>query len=153
MSGVENIKETKDSSTEVKEFFNRYFTKTVSFDSNSVDAVIGFFKKRGFETQAAISTASVILNQAKKDNVNVLEVTDTLETLQDVEINRLVATILNTNRSKISSIGYKGQVTLENAEQRNIINLPTAETFAITDFKFDTTDVTIDNLLATFDKV
>ena len=37
-----------DSGEEVKEFYNKYFTEKISVSSNKIDAVVGFFEKRGF---------------------------------------------------------------------------------------------------------
>ena len=39
-----------DSGEEVKEFYNKYFTEKISVSSNKIDAVVGFFEKRGFLT-------------------------------------------------------------------------------------------------------
>ena len=61
-----------NSETQVKEFFNQFFTETITFPTNQVDAVVGFFEKRGFDKVASISTATILLQQAKIDNVNVL---------------------------------------------------------------------------------
>lgn len=115
------ISTTTDSATEVKEFFNTYYTKKISFTSNQVDSVVGFFKKRGFETSSATATATVLLQQAKVDNVNIFKLLDTLEGLNDVALSQLVATILNNNRSKVSSLGSKAANTNITSEQRNIV--------------------------------
>ena len=116
-----SINTITDSSTEVKEFFNSYYSKKISFTSNQVDSVVGFFKKRGFETSSSTATATVLLEQSKIDNVNIFKLLDTLDGLSDVAISQLVATILNNNRSKISSIGYKVENTGLTTEYRNII--------------------------------
>jgi hypothetical protein len=123
MSSVtdKSINKTTDSSTEVKEFFNSYYSKKISFTSNQVDSVVGFFKKRGFETSSATATATILLEQSKIDNVNIFKLLDTLEGLSDIAISQLVATILNNNRSKVSSIGYKVENTGLTTEYRNII--------------------------------
>jgi|TARA_B110000503_G_scaffold7271_1_gene9883 hypothetical protein len=116
-----SISKTADSATEVKEFFNSYYSKKISFTSNQVDSVVGFFKKRGFEISSATATATVLLEQSKIDNVNVFKLLDTLEGLSDVAISQLVATILNNNRSRVSSIGYKAENTGLTTENRNIV--------------------------------
>jgi hypothetical protein len=38
-----------DSGTEVKQFFDKFFLHQVSFPSNQIDAVVGFFLKRNFK--------------------------------------------------------------------------------------------------------
>lgn len=116
-----SINKLPDSAAEVKEFFDKYFSKKISLTSNQVDSVVGFFKKRGFDTNSAIAVATVLLQQAKIDNVNVFQVVDTLQGLNEVQLSALVATILNTNRSRASSIGYKIQNNVATSERRNIV--------------------------------
>jgi len=116
-----SINKLPDSATEVKEFFDKYFAKKISVTSNQVDSVVGFFSKRGFDSNSAVAVATVLLQQAKIDNVNIFKVLDTLQGLNEVQLSALVATILNTNRSKTSSIGYKIQNTAVTSEKRNIV--------------------------------
>ena len=104
----------------VKAFFAKYFVKTISMNANEVDSVVGFFEKRGFDKQSAIATASVLLQQAKIDNVKVFSLLDTLRGLDDVQISQLVATVLNSNRSAVSGLGYKLNADFITKEQRNI---------------------------------
>lgn len=122
MSSTTNIESNNDSASKTKRLFDRYFTKEISYPSNQVDAVVGFFRKRGFEELASISVATVLLQQAKIDNVNVFTLLETLEGLEKIKLSNLVAAILNSNRSKISKLGYKTQTDTENnLEYRNII--------------------------------
>lgn len=116
-----SINNPADSAEEVKEFFNKYFSKKISVTSNQVDSVVGFFQKRGFDTTSAIAVSTVLLQQAKLDNVNIFKLLDTLEGLNEVSISQLVATILNNNRSNISNIGYKLANTVVTSEKRNIV--------------------------------
>lgn len=104
----------------VKAFYDKYFVKKISMNANEVDSVIGFFEKRGFDKQSAIATGSVLLQQAKIDNVKVFSLLDTLRGLTEVQISQLVATVLNANRSAASGLGYKIQSDFITKEQRNI---------------------------------
>ena len=113
--------ETTDSADSVKTFFNSYFTEPITLSSNDVDSVIGFFQKRGFEDAAAISTAIVLLQQAKLDNVKIFELLDTLKGLSDLQISSVIAEILNYNRQKTSSLGYKQTSQVNLTEKRNVI--------------------------------
>jgi len=115
-----SIKKSNDSAKEVKEFFNKYYTKKISVTSNEVDSVIGFFKKRGFDDNAAISVSTVILQQAKIDNTEVFKIVDTLEGLTSVQLSKLVSTILNTKRSNVSKLGNIKDPSNRTIEQRNI---------------------------------
>ena len=109
-----------DSSDEVRSFFDKYFTHQITFPSNQIDAVLGFFLKRGFDEEAAKSTAIDLLNQARIDSVNPLQLIDTLEGISDAELSRVVAEILNLYREKSSSLGFRLNVTEETFESRNI---------------------------------
>ena len=116
-----SINKPVDSAKEVKEFFNKYYTEKISVSSNQVDSVVGFFKKRGFDQNAAVSVATVILQQAKTDKVNVFTLLDTLKGLNEVQLSKLVSAILNNNRSKVSSLSFTEYTNAVTAEQRNII--------------------------------
>lgn len=110
----------QDSATETKQFFDRYFVDSVSYPSNQVDAVVGFFKKRGFDDVAANSVAGVLLQQAKVDNVNVFKLLDTLKGLESRQLSSVIAQVLNANRSKVSTIGYRNTEKQTPLETRNI---------------------------------
>lgn len=102
------------------EFFDQYFVKKISFPADEVDAVVGFFVKRGFEKISATSIATVLLTQAKLDNIKVFKLLDTLQGTNTLQLNAVVSEILNYNRQKISSLGYKTPSETTN-EERNII--------------------------------
>ena len=110
----------QDSGKEVRQLFDRYFTKQISLTSNEVDTVVGFFTKRKFTKDAAISVATVILQQAKAENKKVFDLIDTLEGLDEVQLSRLVSAILNNNRSRISALGYKNNYNTETTENRHV---------------------------------
>ena len=73
-----NIPQENTTQRNVKEFFDVYYSAPLEFPSNEVDAVIGFFEKRGFEKLSADTMASTLLRQAKIDNVKVFELLDTV---------------------------------------------------------------------------
>ena len=110
-----------DSTTTVKQFFDKYFVHEVSFPSNQIDAVLGFFQKRGFDTDSARSTGIVLLNQARIDNVNVFTLLDTLKALTDVQLSQVVAEVLNAYREKVSVLGYRIATVADTFESRNIL--------------------------------
>jgi hypothetical protein len=110
--------QTKD--TRVTEFFDKYFTEKLSFASNEVDAVVGFFEKRGFEKSAAISTGAILLQQAKLDNIKVFVLLDTLKGLDEAKLSAVVAEVLNYNRLSTSVLGFKNTTSTSTLEKRNI---------------------------------
>lgn len=105
----------------VKQILDNSFVTQVSFPSNQIDAVIGYFENRGFGIESARSTAIVLLNQARIDNVNVFELVDTMKTLSDSQLYQLVAQLLNASREKTSLLGYRIAPIIDLYESRNIL--------------------------------
>jgi hypothetical protein len=101
--------------------FNRQFENVVNYNASEVDAVIGYFLKRGFERVSAVNVALVILEQSSKDDISVTELIDTLKGLTDVQLSNVVAQVLNINRPKTSRVGYRISPTTELFDQRNIL--------------------------------
>lgn len=99
--------EVQDSAEATKLFFDQYGIEPAVYSSNDVAAAIGFFESRGFGKEAAISTSSAILKQAKYDNVPVFKLIDTLNGLEDVQLSALIGEVLNNNRKVTSTLGYR----------------------------------------------
>lgn len=110
-----------DSAEPVKTFFDKYFVEPISLPAGEIDAVIGFFDKRGFENIAAINISTILLTQARLDSVPVFQLLDTLKGLTDAQLSNIVTEILNVNRSKISTLGFKVENTQNQFEKRNIV--------------------------------
>lgn len=110
-----------DSAAGVRSFFDKYFTNQITFPSNQIDAVLGYFLKRGFQEQAARSTAIVLLNQAKVDNISVQQLLDSLKGVNDAQLSQLVTEVLNIYREKSSVLGYRLEKLEETLESRNIL--------------------------------
>lgn len=106
---------------EVRALFDKFFLHQITFPSNQIDAVLGFFLRRGFDDEAARSTGIVLLNQARLDNVNVFELIDTLKGLTDVQLAKVVTEVLNSYREQTSTLGYKVTSLVETYESRNIL--------------------------------
>ena len=107
--------------SQTRKFFEQSNSSGLSFATNDVDAMVGYFESRGFARQSAISTATVLLTQAKVDGVNVFTLIDTLKGFDDMKLSSIVTEILNANRSKISSLGYKDSTVSNQTEKRNIV--------------------------------
>ena len=110
-----------DSATKVKQFFNQYYTEPFEFSSNEVDATVAFFRKRGFDEVSANSVATIVMQQPKMDNVKIFELIDTLGGFDEVQLSTVITEILNYNRSKISTLGYKVDQATNKLETRNIV--------------------------------
>ena len=111
----------KSSDQNVTEFFDNYFNEKLAFPTNEVDAVIGFFEKRGFEKNSAISTATILLNQAKLDGVKIFELLDTLKGLDNIQLSSVVTEVLNYNRLRTSTLGFKLAANNDTVEKRNVV--------------------------------
>lgn len=109
------------SGEEVRQFFDKFFRHQITFPTNQIDSVIGFFLKRGFGDEAARSTAIVLLNQARLDNVNVFQLIDQLKGLTDVQLSKVVTEVLNAYRVQTSTLGYKVATLEDTFENRNIL--------------------------------
>jgi len=105
----------------VVEFFDQYFSKPIEVSANDYDAVISFFEKRGFDKTASASVGQAILTQAKLDEVNVFQLIDTLKGYTEVQLSQVVAQVLNFQRNKSSTIGFRVTPTFEYGERRNVV--------------------------------
>lgn len=104
----------------VRLVYNNYFDEPMSFPSEVIDAVIGFFEGKGFDTMASNSVAIVLLYQSRVSNINVFELVDTLRALDDVQLSAVVAQVLNMNRQATSVLGYKQDPIQSTYDLRNI---------------------------------
>ncbi len=119
-SQLSNLPSTPQDNGEVRNFFDKYFLNQITFPSNQIDAVVGFFLKRGFDDDAARSTAIVLLNQARLENVSPFQLLDTIKGLTDAQLSGVVTEVLNVYRDRSSSLGFKLINIEETAESRNI---------------------------------
>jgi hypothetical protein len=115
------IDKVKQSDQNVRAFFDNYFNAPITFPAAQIDAVVGFFKKRGFDDTASNSTAMVLMQQANIDDVNVFELLDTLKGLTEVQLSAVVTEVLNYNRQKNSTLGFRRVDKSDYLERRNII--------------------------------
>jgi hypothetical protein len=121
MSTALPVPSRNDSAEGTRLFFDAYGKEPLEFPVNDITAAIGFFEKRGFSDIAATSVASVILKQAKLDNVPVFQLLDTLKDFDGVQLSALITEVLNNNRSTRSTLGYKFVDVEKDNQIRNII--------------------------------
>jgi glutaredoxin 2 len=106
---------------EIKQFFDKFYIEDVTFPSNEIDAVVGFFQRRDFDLESARSLTIMLLNQARNENVNVFELLDTLTLVPAIQLSRVVTQILNAYREKTSLLGYRTSVENNAYELRNVV--------------------------------
>jgi len=104
----------------VKNFTSSNLSKRIEMSASTVDAVVGFFESKGFEIDSAASLSSVLLEQAKAENINVFSLIDSLKKYNKVQLSKVVAVILNSKQEKSSLLGFKTE-SKDKLEQRNII--------------------------------
>lgn len=153
MSGLPLKSVNKRSDRDVRLFFDKYYTKEISFTDNDLNSVVGYFQSKGFDTSSAIAVATVLLRQAKLDGVKVYQVIDTLKKYEDLQLSAVVAEILNYNRKRTSAVGFKRREQVNKVETRNIIegsptpvtiNTAVENNFSATGFTFDSDTITWD---------
>lgn len=105
-----------------KKFFNTYYEENIAVPSNIIDSSIAFFTSKGFSDSAARAVATVLVSQAKIDNINVFTLLDTLKKLNEIQLSTVVREILNNYRLRISTLGTKLDISDKvEYEKRNII--------------------------------
>ena len=114
------IESGTDSAAKTKLFFDEYGQAPLEFSANDVEAAIGFFMTNGFDRDAAEITASVVLRQAKFENMPVFQLIDQLKVMDGVKLSALVGEILNNNRPSSSALGYKADNSDDQFKTRNI---------------------------------
>ena len=113
--------QTADSSTIVRQFFDKFYQYQVSFPAVEIDAVIAFFQKRGFDLDSARTISIVMLNQARIDNIAVFQLLDSLKVITDTQLSQVITQVLNAYREKTSLLGYRTSVAISPFEARNIL--------------------------------
>lgn len=97
----------EDSAAGTKLFFDTYGQQPLEFSSSDVDVTVAFFTSRGFDTDAALVTSTMLLKQAKIDQTPITSLLDTLTGFTDLELSQLVGEVLNNNRTPTSTLGFK----------------------------------------------
>ena len=106
---------------ELKSVLDKYLTKPISFPAEELDAVQGFFVKRGFGVDASRSLSIVVLNQAYIDRISVFQLLDRLVGVSDVQLNDIITEVMNVYRNKSSVLGVKDVPIYDILEHRNIL--------------------------------
>ena len=102
-------------------YYDEYYSEQLSFPAEQLDAVIGFFQKRGFGSLASQTTAVLLMRQARLDDVDVFKLIDTLSGLSESQLSGIVAQVLNYNRESISVLGFRHDTSGDELERRNIL--------------------------------
>ena len=79
------------------------------------------FENRDFDKVSAQTIGTVLMQQAKLDDVNVFELLDTLKGLDTLQLSAVVTEVLNYNRSKVSTLGYRLNTSTDKLETRNVL--------------------------------
>ena len=101
---------------------NQQYQEEFQFNAGEWDAAIAFFVRRGFKRASAESTAYVVLQQAKIDDISPQEILDKLTYADPALLNELITIVLNANRYKSSRLGVRQNLTTKETVSRNIID-------------------------------
>lgn len=117
-SNLPGLRKTENATLQA---FDTYYSQPIEIKVSTLDSMVSFFTSKGFDQVAAENVAIVIITQARKDNLNPMQVLDTLKGLGDVEISALVAEIINFNRFKTSFLGYTRNFQYNEEVSRNVM--------------------------------
>ena len=106
----------------ISQLTDQSYNEKFQFNVGEYDAALGFFVKRGFERNAAESTAYVILQQAKIDEVSPQEILDKIKLATSAQLSELITIVLNANRYKSSRLGVRQTRTTKDTVSRNILD-------------------------------
>lgn len=109
-----------DSAAGTKLYFDSYGQEPLEFAANDVTLTVSFFKRAGFDDDAAQVTSMVLLKQAKLDGTPVYDILDTLKGFNQLQLSQLVGEILNNNRVPTSTLGFRVSNVSVN-QSRNIV--------------------------------
>jgi hypothetical protein len=110
-----------DSATATTLFFDSYGEQPLEFNSTDVDAAVGFFESKGFDQDAATTTAITLLKQAKIETQPIFQILDTLKGFNNLQLSALVGEILNNNRPSTSTLGFRVANSNKISQTRNIL--------------------------------
>lgn len=113
-------KSIEDSGASTRLFFDTYGIAVQEYSANEVSAAIGFFESKGFDRDASISISSVILQQSKADGVPVFSLLESIKGFNVLQLNSLIAEILNNNRPRTSTLGFRAESVDKSEISRNI---------------------------------
>lgn len=113
------IKVIEDSAAGTKLFFSNYGERPLEFPANDVTYAENFFKKAGFDKDAAEVVAMTILRQAKIDGTPIAQILDSIKEFTGIQLSQIVGEILNNNRIPTSILGFRLQDVKPN-QIRNI---------------------------------
>ena len=116
---IPNISKRSDKGVQL--FFDTYYNTQINLLDNELSVVISFFEEAGFEKTAAVAVGTVLLRQAKNENIKIFELIDTLKTLDGTKLSSVVAEILNYNRKRTSVVGFRKQKVKKTIESRYIL--------------------------------
>lgn len=115
-----NLGVKKDDPQSLVDYLAGFNGDRYQFAAGEYDAVEGFFLNKGFSQINSQSLAYILLRQARIDNVPVFQLLDSLNKTTVLELNELLAEIINLNRFKTSVLGFKQERSTLNQVQRNI---------------------------------
>lgn len=97
----------EDSAAGTKLFFDNYGQSPLEFNANDVTASVAFFRKKGFDEDAALVVSTVLLKQSKLDNIPIYQLLDSLNQFDGLGLSQLVGEVLNNNRTPTSTLGFR----------------------------------------------
>jgi len=105
-----------------RKFFDNYYTKVDSVDPAQFDIVRGFLLGRGLDTSTVDNLTISLLEVAKEQQLDPVELIDQLELVEDkIQLNTILCILLNTTRNRTSVLGYSQATVISEKIQRAIL--------------------------------
>lgn len=103
-------------------YFDSYYTKTPSVDPAHFDIVSGFLEGRGYDKTTKDNLSITLLEIAKEQKVDPLELIKQLETVSDTfKLNTLICILMNTSRNRTSVLGFNHTKTINKNIERTLL--------------------------------
>lgn len=115
-----NLGVQKKDSQSVIDYLAGFNGDVYSFNAGEYDAVIAFFNGKDFDRTSSETLAYIILRQSRIDNVPVFQILDNFNDLSVLELNEVIAEIINLNRYKTSVLGFRQERSPLSFANRNI---------------------------------
>jgi hypothetical protein len=109
------------SSSESKIILDKFYQNEITFPADQLDAIQGFFLKRGFTMESSRSLAIVFSNQALIDNMDVYKLLEMLDQVTDAQLSKIVLDVVNAYSDQTSVIGYTIPKTDDTYDSRNVL--------------------------------
>ena len=103
-----------------KKFFDEYFQDPIYLSENEYDIAYAFFFKVTKEASSAKALLASVAQSAKRNNIPLIQVVQSLKSGDQVELNYNLSVFLNSTRASSSFLGFQLNSLPNNFVERNV---------------------------------